>query len=51
MQGKLKSGALDPMASGSGSVKPNANEEKQTMHNNKWPKTRNDFFIFEKLIP
>ena len=50
MQGKLKSGALDPMASVTGSLKPDANEEKQNMHKNNWLKTRKDFFIFEKLI-
>jgi hypothetical protein len=50
MPGKLKSGAFDPMASVPGSLKPNANEEKQSMHKNRWIKTRKDFFIFEKLF-
>jgi hypothetical protein len=47
MPGKLKSGALDPMASVVGSFKPDANEEKQSMHKTKWLKARKIFFIFK----
>jgi len=47
MPGKLKSGALEPMASVPGSLRPNANEGKQSIHKRRQLKKRQDLFIFK----